>query len=154
MLELRDGTARRVTDDARFEQQLEWAEDGATLIVTRDDGSRVALLGAGGPRELPAAPTAGEPGGHRSSADGTLAFTSTRAGNGRTCWTDPGGTGCEPNAELYLRSPGGRARRITHTLVDEYGLSWSPDGRTLAFVSGGEIWLVESTGTRLRRLLR
>jgi Tol biopolymer transport system component len=83
-----------------------------------------------------------------------VAWLSTRDRNGETCYADSDQETCEPNAEVYLQTPDGRPVRVTRTASDEHDLAWSPDGRRLAFASEEHIWIVNATGTGLRRASR
>jgi dipeptidyl aminopeptidase/acylaminoacyl peptidase len=155
VVSVRDGVDPLVTNDGRVERTLEWTGPN-TLAIELDDRSRFELsLGSGRRRTLEPAPD-DEPYGVRSSLDGTFAYGPIHDRNGRTCWEGSGtsdGPGCYPNAELYLRRPDGSRVRVTHSKVDETGYAWSPDGRVLAFESGGTLMLVDHDGSDLRRLL-
>ena len=156
-------TERLVTNDGQVEWWAAWRTSD-TLLVETDRGSRFELtLSEGQRRDLAARKLAtpsvvakySGPSGAKSTLDGTLAYSSTRDRNGRFCWeafgSDP--AGCAFNAELYLRPPSGRPIRITYSRVGETDIVWSPDGRTLAFQSGGRLMLVDHDGRRLRALL-
>jgi Tol biopolymer transport system component len=153
-----DGRERAMTNDGPVEWWVGWEREGV-LLIERDDGTRFTLSLDGKRRSLPPVPNtpfvAKAPSEH-SPADGTLAYLSTRDRNGRECWEGSGSDrgGCATNSELYLRLPIGRRVRITHSRVDEDGLAWSPDGRMLAFESGGRLMLVDADGRRLRALTR
>ncbi|MEZ4416073.1 MAG: amidohydrolase family protein [Gemmatimonadota bacterium] len=59
--------------------------------------------------------------------------------------------------DLYvLPIEGGQARRLTHGMPWDGMPRWSPDGRTIAFVSdrdgGDNLWLIAADGSGLRRL--
>ena len=149
------GTSRQLTEDASIEQELQWARNGRALVVTIDDGNRFELFMDRRRRAL--APELEQPVSKyywetRSPRSRVVAYVSTQDRNGRSCGIDSGPPECEPNGELYLRLPSGRQLRVTHTRVDETYPTWSPDGRTLAFSSGGQLWLVEADGSHLRRL--
>jgi Tol biopolymer transport system component len=153
VVDVNGGRARAITDDRRIEGWVEWDTSGRALVIEVDDGTRFKLFLDGRRQRLsPAAPyRTTKP--TRSPYDGTIAYVSTRDRNGRTCWEDEyGGVTCAPNAELYLRPPAGPRFRVTHSRVDEHDHTWSPDGRVLAFVSGGAIWLVGHDATQLRQL--
>ena len=159
-----DGSEKLVTNDGRVEWSAEW-RDSNTLLIETDRGSRSEVsVTTSRQRQLPPRKLAfpsvvakqSGPVGVRSALDSTLAYRSTRDRNGRTCWEASGGSdgpGCYPNAELYLRLPSGRRVRVTHSRVDETELAWSPDGRTLAFQSGGKLMLVDHDGGGLRALI-
>jgi Tol biopolymer transport system component len=153
VVDLEHGTTRFVTNDSRGEWNVQWDPGDGELVIDIDDGSRAKLV-LGPPirrRDLPRAKYT--PGRVQSPLDGTVAYTSTRDRYGRTCWADNyGNTDCAPNDELYLHLANGRRVRVTHTRVNESDLTWSPDGTTPAFISGGQIWLVDADGHGLRRL--
>lgn len=152
--DLERGAVRTLTDDARIEWYVEWDRTGDALVIETDDRRRFKLFLNGRRVSLPPLKKSSAARWTRSPLDGTIAYISTRDRNGRTCWTasgsDPGG--CAPNGEVYLRLPAGGHVRVTHSRVDEDGLAWSPDGRTLAFASGGKIMLVNASGKELRLL--
>ena len=88
------------------------------------------------------------PGAPALSPDGRLvAYTIKRLNRGENRY----------ESHLWL-SPlaGGRARRLTHGLVLDSGPAWSPDGKTLAFVSDRgdkpNVWLLPLDGGEPRRL--
>ncbi|MDH5244765.1 MAG: DPP IV N-terminal domain-containing protein, partial [Chloroflexota bacterium] len=54
---------------------------------------------------------------------------------------------------LSLRSSGGVPTQITASEQDVSDPQWSPDGRRLAYVRDGEIWVVEADGSRLTRVV-
>jgi Tol biopolymer transport system component len=57
------------------------------------------------------------------------------------------------SAEIWTVSPtGARPRRILRLRSDAVAPAWSPDGRRLAFVSGGAVWRVNGDGRRLMRV--
>jgi Tol biopolymer transport system component len=150
------GTPRRLTHNLTDESALVWSPDGQRIAFLSGHGDPrrwrdVTLDGI--QRRVLAPPRQANPLAVRSRLNGTLAYTLARDGNGRTCWESSGGIGCRPNGELYLRLPSGRRVRVTHSRVDESDLVWSPDGRTLAFQSGGRLMLVNNDGGKLRALI-
>ncbi len=54
---------------------------------------------------------------------------------------------------LSLRGSGGVPTQITASEIDVSDPQWSPDGRRLAYVRDGEIWVVEADGSRLTRVV-
>jgi Tol biopolymer transport system component len=145
------GKVVRITKDAAWESALNWPQPDR-LEVTRDDGSRFAVS-VEAPQRAPL-PGRLQPPEERVVAPRSraVAWLSTRDRNGETCYTDSGEETCEPNAEVYLRTPDGRQVRVTRTTSDEHDLAWSPDGRRLAFASDEQIWIVNAGGTELRRV--
>ena len=56
-------------------------------------------------------------------------------------------------AELFLVSARGSFPvRLTYSDASKSSPSWSPDGRQVAFLSGGDIWLVPAAGGQARKL--
>lgn len=52
---------------------------------------------------------------------------------------------------------GGDERQLTHDKANDFGLEWSPDGQTIAFVSDrenstGDIWTISAAGGTAKRL--
>ena len=145
------GKVVRITKDAAWERELTWPRPDR-LEISREDGSRFAVSVAA----LRRAPLPGrsQPLRERVVAPRSkaVAWLTTRDRNGETCYADSGEETCEPNAEVYLRTPDGRRVRVTRTTSDEHDLAWSPDGGRLAFASGDQIWIVNADGTRLRRI--
>jgi Tol biopolymer transport system component len=57
------------------------------------------------------------------------------------------------NADLSVgKISGGSVRRLTETKEDECCPSWSPDGRSLAFMRAGDIYAINADGTGERNL--
>lgn len=62
--------------------------------------------------------------------------------------------------DLFVRAPGGRARRLTDGSVNEFSPSWAPDGRWLAYRVNprrgdvGDIWRMRPDGGGRRNLTR
>lgn len=155
VLDLRTRRVRRVTNDDLHQEELRWAADG-TLTFVNDVGKRFRLSLEDG-SSTPLGSLRDDAGGWNErvrSPSGALAFTTARDANGRSCSFDSEWA-CHPNRELYVRPAGApKALRVTRTKKDEGELTWSPDGRTLAFTSGERLWLVDHDGRRLRPLLR
>ena len=110
----------------------EWTADGKTILFVRQwQATRpgvYAVAAAGGrPRRLAPLP----------SGDGIhLAGVSP---NGRSVLVE----GYPGLALVSLRS--GTLRRLTFRSYD-YGGDWSPDGRRIAFIRGGNLWLFDVAG--------
>ncbi len=107
---------------------------------------------AGGPKKLldDAAEPAWSPDGER------MAFTSIRDHFGRTCFED-----CTTSGEIYVASSDGSgARRLTTSNANDHSPAWSPDGRSIAFVSDRsdpelhdyELHVMRTDGSELRRI--
>jgi dipeptidyl aminopeptidase/acylaminoacyl peptidase len=61
------------------------------------------------------------------------------------------------NAELWLmNADGSDLKRLTHTAVGEYNPRWSPDGKTIGFLSAEsgsmQLWLMNNHGTGRKQL--
>jgi polyisoprenoid-binding protein YceI len=57
--------------------------------------------------------------------------------------------------DIYLLDPDGtNLRQLTSDPAYEYQPAWSPDGRLLAFVRGGDLWVMRADGTEPQRLTR
>jgi tricorn protease-like protein len=60
--------------------------------------------------------------------------------------------------DLFVRAPGGKARRLTDGAVNEFSPSWAPDGRWLAYRvnplrgDAGDIWRMRPDGSDRRNL--
>jgi len=48
-----------------------------------------------------------------------------------------------------IRSDGSRVRRLDEGEAP----AWSPDGRSIAYTSGGDLWVMNGDGTHPRRIL-
>jgi Tol biopolymer transport system component len=158
-----DGTSRHQHGPAA------WAPNGKTIAFSREpadsygndprphklflmdpDGTNVRPLGS--PQIVGFDP--------RWSPDGRrLAFTSERDHKGRT-WTRDGFFW---HNELYIvNADGSGLKRMTKTQANESGVTWSPDGKRLAFVSGlpggikrrYQLWTMPAAGGRATALVR
>jgi Tol biopolymer transport system component len=155
VLDLATGRVSRLTNDDVHQEALQWTAPG-TLTFLNDLGAtfRLQLDSGSSTRVAPPPDDAGGWNERVRSPTGAVAFTSDRDRNGRSCSFDSEWA-CHPNRELYVRPTGARrALRVTRTKRDEGSLTWSPDGRTLAFLSGERIWLVRHDGLELRQLTR
>jgi Tol biopolymer transport system component len=125
-----DGSGRRRL--ATGARSPEWTADGQTVLFIRQwQASRpgVYAVAAAGGRLRRLAPLPGGDGIH-------LAGVSP---NGRSVLV----RGYPGLALVSLRS--GTLRRLTFGLYD-YGGDWSPDGRRIAFIRGGNLWLFDVAG--------
>src|SRR5262249_21236587 len=91
------------------------------------------------------------------SPDGTrIAYASIRDRNGRTCFE-----ACTISGEIYrANDEGSSPTRLTRSTADDYSPTWSPDGRSIAFVSDRsdpklhdrEIYVMRADGSGLHRI--
>lgn len=125
-----DGSGQRILSPSPSSEEYAggWLPDGRTILFTTDrDGNwELYAVNADGsnPRNLTRSPgDDGHNGGFAASPDGRrIVFASTRD------------TRDLDNAELYvMNADGGGVRRLTRTKGTEGVISWSPDGRKLAF---------------------
>jgi dipeptidyl aminopeptidase/acylaminoacyl peptidase len=146
------GTTHTVLRPGSAVDWVAWSSDGATLAVSgnrrqiwlvRADGSGARVL----PLHLRTGATYGSP---VFSPSGNELAVSTTWGNGKA--------GTLRN-ELDLVDLRGRLVRHLARAADAYSLqqvaSWSPDGRTVAYVQdshGTEIWLVGANGSSAHAL--
>ncbi len=158
------GNATQLTNVAgsSFDTAPAWSPDGSAVAYTRTTITSdfehptvaIYLVGreVGGPKKLldDAAEPAWSPDGER------MAFTSIRDHFGRTCFED-----CTTSGEIYVASSDGSgARRLTTSKANDHSPAWSPDGRSIAFVSDRsdpvlhdyELYVMRADGSELRRL--
>jgi Tol biopolymer transport system component len=163
-LELETGRETRLTS-ARWpsvDHGPAWSPDGTMIAFARAaprvgsvqlDSELVVLeLETGEERRVTRAGT--EP---DWSPDGSrLAFTSTRDGNGRTCFHE-----CGTSGEIYVVDVDGQGTtRLTMTTAADQSPAWSPDGESLAFVSDRsnpsaheyELYLMDASGGHVTQL--
>jgi len=79
-------------------------------------------------------------------------------GNGAIVFSRTTGAGIQSKSDIWIATPAGRERRLTRTpLIDETSPSFSPDGRTIAYVArareDADIWLMRSDGRGKRPLV-
>jgi Tol biopolymer transport system component len=147
-----------------FDLRPAWSPDGSLIAFTRgtlsaatetpDTSLYVVAPEGAGLRRLTA--DGAEP---DWSPDGTrIAFTAFRDGFGRTCFHD-----CSTSGEVYvMNADGSDERRLTESEADDRSASWSPDGRSLAFVSDrsnrgehqNEIYVMTRDGGDVRPITR
>jgi len=78
-------------------------------------------------------------------------------GNGAIAFSRTAGAGIRSTSDIWITTPAGGQRRLTATpRIDETSPTFSPDGRTIAYVSrfrgDADIWLMHSDGRGKRRL--
>jgi dipeptidyl aminopeptidase/acylaminoacyl peptidase len=168
-----DGSGLRDLVDGSTERFLHgpgaWSPDGETIVFSREPADsygndlrppKLVLMNADGTDVRPL----GSPqivGSHpRWSPDGKrIAFVSERDHNGRTQLRD---SRLWHNEVYVVNADGSGLRRITRTREHETGVTWSPGGKRLVFVSGVpggikrryQLWTVPVAGGRPRLFLR
>ena len=160
-----DGAGRRAltTTAARSEAQPHWSPDRRAVAYAATGGSgataqwRIEIVDAqsGAVRPVTAGPSHFEP---RWRPDGQwIAFTAVTYASGA------GGTQLAASAIGVVRPDGSGARIVLQATGSSHVIgnpSWSPDGRTLAFVrrsvgpagADGELWALDLTTSTVRRL--
>lgn len=158
LLDLRDGSLQRRTENEFHDSGAAWSPDGTFLLFTRyfprpeegehaGDGELIRLdLASGEERQVTR--LGGYNGGVSFAPDGkTVGFH--RVAEGRS--------------EIWLMAPDGSgAHALTDTAIDEYTPQWSPDGNWIAFTAGVgndsmgtfDIWLMRPDGTQRQVLNR
>lgn len=142
LLDMRGGTAARLTDDPKADRSPDWFPDASALAFVSDRRGRPSVWKVsrlGGPASL-VIENAEDP---AVSPDGlTLAFVRQDASGFFRVFVAP------------VLSPD-QARSVTTQqtgLWDHRKPSWSPDGRTIAYHASRDLWAVSSTGADARRL--
>ena len=158
------GAATQLTNSggAVFDAAPAWSPDGTSIAFTRivvktdfeHQQEAIYLTGANGSGAKKLIDGGGAP---AWSPDGTrIAYTSVRDHNGRTCFEE-----CTPSGEIYVaNADGSNARRLTRSKADDQMPTWSPDGRSIAFVSDrsdpqlhdSEIYVMRADGSGLHRI--
>jgi TolB protein len=153
-----DGSQQRpLTRGRRVDMRPAWSSDGSRILYSasrtpqaeegapieifqiRPDGRELGALPGGPRREY----------NHAFSPDGTqIAFDAHAAG----AWESEDG-----RWELWLMNADGSGRRrLTDNAVNDWGPSWSPDGKRIVFLSGTDdvydIFTMEVDGSDRRRL--
>ncbi len=163
-----DGTdQRRLTNNPREDGRPAWSPDCRQIAFASDrsghfdiyvmlapgpqaqvnaDGSNVRRLTTKGDNSYPAWSPA-PPGGGAGGAQ----ITFSRYDPGSDLYVMPA-----PGPQAQVNADGSAARRLTQTPADKGFLTWSPDGKQIAFESnpGGnwDIYVVDLQGSNLRRL--
>jgi len=121
---------------------VEHEQEAIYVIRANGTGLKKLIVGGGDP--------AWSPDGKR------IVYTSIRDYNGRTCFQE-----CTRSSEIYVaNADGSKPRRLTWTKADDQSPTWSPDGRSIAFVSDRsdpeshayEIYVMSAAGRGLHRI--
>jgi hypothetical protein len=150
---------RALTQGGRARMRPAWSSDGSWILFSASPGPNAAdgdplevfrIRPEGGdPQPLPGGPRREY--NHAFAPDGTrIAFDAHAEG----AWESDDG-----RWELWLMNADGSARRrLTDNSVNDWGPSWSPDGRRIVFLSGTndvyDIYTIAADGSDRRRLTR
>jgi len=133
----------QVTDAAQGDEQPSWSADGKRLVFNREGAIFEAPVTGGPAHRIGKGP--GNAGGPSYSPDGKLiAYDYRRPGY--------------ENRELYvMRSDGTAIRQLTHLGYVSALPAWSPDGKTIAFMSNVngakyQIYTVRLDGTHVQQV--
>ena len=158
------GAPRRLTHTGSgvFDVAPAWSPDARSIAFTRivvktdveHEQEAIYVIGANGTGLKKLIVGGGDP---AWSPDGKrIVYTSIRDYNGRTCFQE-----CTRSSEIYIaNADGSKARRLTWTKADDQSPTWSPDGRSIAFVSDRsdpeshayEIYVMSAAGRGLHRI--
>ena len=88
---------------------------------------------------------------HAVSADGSTGREIAEGGD--PAWSSRGTIAFTARGNLFaVTATGGTPKRLTKWRGSEHSPAWSPDGRRLAFVRGGDLWVADADGRRARRI--
>jgi TolB protein len=144
-----DGSGeRKLTSDTGFDSYPAWSPDGRRIAFAsgRDGSSGIYVINVDGTEQrllMPAAVTypaqlAWSPNGERIAF--TIEHPKAPAAQTR-------------NLEIYIvNADGSGQRRLTRSPAWDDAPAWSPDGRTIAFVSDVSIYVMNADGSGQREL--
>ena len=132
------GQPSRLTDSYEDDWDPSWSPDGRRLAFDRqDDGYNWIYV---------------------IDADGTGLRRLTANFNYDPVWTPDGRISYLDDRGIWVMHADGSDKRLLARLkpeVQPYGgtpMVWSPDGEAVAFISGGELWVMNANGTGRRKL--
>ena len=134
------GAARPLTHQKVWVLGLTWARDGRSVVYAAGApiGSRLFRVRVDGgtlPERIELAGGAGSP--SAASSRDRLAFVQQVG-----------------DADVYLLRPGSLPTPLVQSTFQELQPQYSPDGRRIAFVRAGDIWLADANGSNPIRLTR
>lgn len=136
-----NGVDAAVLSSASSLRSPSWSPDATTIaaIIDTDTGSNLVLVDLSNGAAETILADAGVIDSPTWSPDGRLAFA----------LLVPGGTG----EDIYVADAHGEGlHRLTSDPAYEYQPRWSPDGATIAFVRGGNLWLMDAQGGDQRQI--
>ena len=144
-----DGSGQtRLTKSPRFDREPSWSLDGRRIAFysDRDGNNEIYVMNADGSGQTRLTDNRASDREPSWSPDGRrIAFRSTR--------DDP-----DPNDRFFvsniyvMNADGSGQTRLTDNRAPDLSPSWSPDGRRIAFTSGGEIHMMNADGSGQTRL--